>query len=114
MSASSPITLASLHASPIWVGWKNETPDGRAPTKVPYDPGTGRRAASDDASTWTTYDKAAQWVATNQAAGVGLMLCPVGDVFLAGVDLDSCRDKDAGVIAPWRRELSTVSIVIPR
>jgi len=106
MSASSPITLASLHASPIWVGWKNETPDGRAPTKVPYDPRTGRRAASDDASTWTTHDKAAQWVAMNQAAGVGLMFHQVDDVFIGGVDLDSCRDKATGDIAPWAREIT--------
>ena len=105
MSASAPITLTSLRAEQIWVAWKKEARDGQA-TKLPYDAKTGRLAASDDPRTWTTHDNAAQWAATNRA-GVGVMLCRVGDgdVFLAGVDLDSCRDKYTGDLAPWAREI---------
>jgi hypothetical protein len=103
MSASSPTTLPSLYGEPIWVAWKNEARNGRA-KKPPYDPKTGRLAASDDRRTWTTYDNAAQWAATNRA-GVGVMLCQFGDLFLAGVDLDSCRDKATGQIVTWAQEI---------
>ena len=49
------VTLKSLVDNPNWVGWRQETRDGK-PTKVPYDPRTGGRAKTDDPSTWTTYD----------------------------------------------------------
>ena len=85
----SALTLASLAHQQIWVGWKQEMRDGRL-TKVPYDPRTGRRAASDDVETWATRDEAQWWAATEHADGIGVMFCPVGgDAFLCGIDLDS-------------------------
>ena len=99
-----PITLAELAVRPIWVGWRHETRDGK-PTKVPYNSHTGRRAECDNPSTWSTHDEAAQWSATKHADGVGLMLCPVGDVRIGGVDLDTCRDPNTGDVAPWAQEV---------
>lgn len=80
----SALTLASLAHQQIWVGWKQEMRAGRL-TKVPYDPRTGRRAASDDVETWATRDEAQWWAATEHADGIGVMFCPVGgDAFLCG------------------------------
>ena len=39
------LTLAALADRPIWVAWRTEIRNGKR-TKVPYDPRTGRRAAS--------------------------------------------------------------------
>ena len=96
----SALTLASLATRPIWVGWKEEMRAGRR-TKVPYDPRTGRRAASDDAGTWATRDEAQWWAATEHADGVGLVLSPVDDLLVCGIDLDTCRDPDTEAIEPW-------------
>ncbi len=97
----SALTLATLAHHQIWVAWKQEMRAGR-PTKVPYDPRTGRCAASDDAGTWATRDEAQWWAATEHANGIGVMFCPVdGCAFLCGIDLDSCRDPDTGNVAPW-------------
>jgi hypothetical protein len=92
------LTLAELAGRPIWVAWKHETRDGRV-IKVPYDPVSGRRATSDDAATWATYDEAQDWAATNGAAGVGLVLSQIDDVLVCGADLDSCRNPDTEEIA---------------
>jgi len=98
------LTLAALGGRPIWVGWRQETRAGRL-TKVPYDPRTGRRAASDDPGTWATRDEADWWTAKERADGIGLMFCPVdGGAFLCGIDLDSCRDLDTD-ITPWAQEI---------
>jgi hypothetical protein len=98
------LTLAELAGRPIWVAWKPETRDGRV-TKVAYDPVSGRGAASDDAATWATRSQAEFWAIKERAGGVGIMLCTVGDVFLAGVYLDACRNTDTGDIAPWAQEI---------
>ena len=111
-----PVTLAALAPLPIWVGWRREVRDGRT-TKVPYCPRTDGRAASDNPATWTTHDEAASWVVKKRANGVGLMFCPVEDVSLAGIDLDTCRNKNTGDIAPWAQQivdrLNTYSEVSP-
>jgi hypothetical protein len=98
------LTLAELAARPIWAAWKPETRDGRV-TKVAYDPMSGRRAASDDAATWATRSQAEFWAIKERAGGVGIMLCTVGDVCLAGAVLGACRNKDTGDIAPWAQEI---------
>ena len=97
------VTIASLASHELWVAWKQETRDGRA-TKVPYDPRTGRRAATDDARTWATRDEAENWAAMNGAAGVGVVFSQI-DKFLCGIDLDRCRNPDADDIAPWAQEI---------
>jgi putative DNA primase/helicase len=99
------LSLAALASRPIWVGWRQERIGDRL-TKVPYDPRTGRRAASDDADTWATRREAQCWAATERGDGVGIMLGPVDDdALLCGIDLDTCRDKDTEEMAPWAQEI---------
>ena len=103
-------TLASITPLNQWVGWREEMVGGRL-TKVPYDPRSERRAAADNPSTWTTHDEVQKWAekqklaGARQGAGTGVMLGPVNDNFgvLCGIDLDRCRDKSTGAIAPWAR-----------
>jgi putative DNA primase/helicase len=104
-SSAASLTLMALAGLPIWVGWRQEARGGR-PTKVPYDPRTGRRAAPDDAATWATHDEAKWWAAAEHADGVGVMFSQIGDgVSLAGVDLDTCRDPGSGDVAWWAQEV---------
>ncbi len=101
-----PITLASLADKPLWVAWVLEPRKGRM-TKVPKDPATGRSAKADDASTWGTRE-AAQARATLLGVSdqVGIELAPLGDdTAIGGIDLDSCRDRESGVIKPWAAQL---------
>jgi putative DNA primase/helicase len=99
------LTLADLAGRPIWVGWRQETRNGR-PTKIPYDPKSGRRAESDNPGTWAMGEEAERWAATQRGDGVGIMLSELdGDAFLCGIDLDSCRDPETGDIAPWAQEI---------
>ena len=43
------------------------------------------------------------WAATEHADGVGIVLGDHGDVILAGIDLDSCRDENTTELSPWAR-----------
>jgi putative DNA primase/helicase len=95
------ITLDSLVAAPVWVGWQTEKRNGKA-TKVPYGPRTHQRAKSDDPNTWATRAESDTWAAAHSGRGVGIMFGRAdGDVHLAGIDLDSCRDPNTGAIADW-------------
>ena len=99
MSAAA-LTLAALAGLPIWVAWKQETRNGRL-TKTPFDPRTGRLAASNDARTWATHDEAQNWAAMNGGAGVGFMFSQIGDAIIGGIDLDTCRNPNTEAIEPW-------------
>jgi putative DNA primase/helicase len=100
MDTRPAITLVSLAAQPIWVGWKNEARNGQ-PTEVPFDPKTGRLASASNAATWATHDEADGWAATNGADGVGLMFSQIGDAFIGGINLNGCRDPETEAIEPW-------------
>ena len=79
--------------------------NGRS-TKIPYDPKTGRLAASDNASTWATRDQAERWANCERADGVGVMLGELdGGELLCGIDLDTCRSPESDDIAPWAQEI---------
>ncbi len=67
--------------------WRYEQRDGRK-TKVPYDPVTGRRAKSDDPSTFQDYSTAV--AAVSNYNGIGFL---VGDQVCA-IDLDDCFEED--------------------
>ena len=82
-----------------WVNYRREVRDGK-PTKVPYDPRTGRRAESDNPATWATFDEVVG------ALELGGRYDGVGFVFseddpYVGVDLDHCRDPETGAVEPW-------------
>ena len=93
-----------LTERPQWVCWRLETRDGK-PTKVPYTPGTERRASSTDLITWTTFEEA---LAAYEAAeppydGIGFVFCGA-DPFV-GIDLDDCRNPETGEISAWAQKI---------
>jgi hypothetical protein len=58
-------------------------------------------AATDDPSTWATHDEAAWWAGSQHGDGCGLVLGIADDECVCGIDLDRCRDKTTGELAPW-------------
>ncbi len=88
---------AALKQRPTWVCWRREIRDGK-PTKVPYNPTTGRRAKSNDPATWV--DFATACARASQHDGIGIMF----GSGLCGVDLDHCRDPETGELEPWATE----------
>ncbi len=111
MSDDTPerITLASLAPLPCWVAWQTELrAGGKKPTKVPYSPSGRGKARADAPETWGTLEaaraRAADLPRPFDLGGVGLEFCPLQDGrSLGGVDLDTCRDPDAGALEPWAR-----------
>ena len=62
-----------MRAYKNWVAWRLETIGGRE-TKIPYCPLTGRKAKSNDASTWSSMRRAAARVEAGGFNGIGFML----------------------------------------
>jgi putative DNA primase/helicase len=93
---------AELRARPQWVAWKAEVRDGK-PTKVPYDPRTGAKAATDDPRTWASFDVAVRALEIGRYDGVGYVFA--ADDPYVGVDLDKCRDPETGAVEPWALEI---------
>ncbi len=103
-----------LTERPQWVCWRFEERDGKK-TKVPYTPGTERRASSTDLMTWRTFEEAfaAYEFGYDDLSdieygepsydGIGFAFSD-GDPF-CGVDLDKCRDPETGDTAPWAMEI---------
>lgn len=103
MGAEMP-ALVDLIGSRRWVAWRNELRNDKK-TKIPYYT-AHREAQSDNPATWVTHDEAARL--TEQLGGcddggVGIQLGPHDGVYLAGLDLDTCRDSQTGAIGPWAR-----------
>jgi putative DNA primase/helicase len=95
---------AQLTERPQWVCWRLETRDGK-PTKVPYTPGTERRASSTDLMTWSTFDQALAAYEAGEPPydGIGFVFCSA-DPFV-GIDLDKCRDPESGEVEPWAQNI---------
>ena len=102
------ITMQSLAAAPCWVAWQTQNrdngPTGK-PTKVPYSP-SGGKALADTPSTWgvrmAAETRAAVLPKPYGSGGVGLEFFAHPEGWsLGGVDLDSCRDPETGVLEPW-------------
>lgn len=94
-----------LTERPQWVCWRLEMRDGK-PTKVPYTPGTTRRASSTDLMTWRPFDEALEAYEASQPMaydGIGFVFCSADP--LAGIDLDGCRDPETGEVAPWAQKI---------
>jgi primase-polymerase (primpol)-like protein len=80
-----------------WIVWRSEQRRGKV-TKVPYVPGTHRRARSNDPSTWRTFEQAVASRRRDSFDGVGYAFS--ADDGLTGIDLDHCAG-DYGVLEPW-------------
>jgi primase-polymerase (primpol)-like protein len=89
---------------PQWVCWKLEKREAKL-TKVPYTPGTGRRASSTDLLTWAAFSEAlAAYEAGNPSYhGIGFCFCSA-DPFV-GIDLDGCRNPQTGEVEPRARKI---------
>jgi hypothetical protein len=98
--------LADLLRVPRWCAWCNER-RGNCLTKVPYS-GPGQLAKANAPGTWQTHDTAAELVKTvvnGGDGGVGIFLGQCGDMWLSGIDLDTCRHSGTGDIDPWAQEV---------
>lgn len=94
-----------LTERPQWVCWRLEMRDGK-PTKVPYTPGTTRRASSTDLMTWRPFDEALEAYEASQPMaydGIGFVFCSA-DPFV-GIDLDHCRNPESGEVASWAQSI---------
>lgn len=93
-----------LTERPQWVCWRLEERDEKL-TKVPYTPGTLRRASSTDLMTWSTFKDAlaAYEAAEPPYSGIGFVFSS-GDPY-TGIDLDDCRNPETGAIAPWAQRI---------
>jgi primase-polymerase (primpol)-like protein len=94
-----------LTERPQWVCWRLETRDEQ-PTKIPYTPGTERRASSTDLMTWATFEdaRAAYEAGEPPYDGIGFVFSSA-DPFV-GIDLDDCRNPKTGEIAPWALKIA--------
>jgi putative DNA primase/helicase len=95
-----------LTERPQWVCWRLERRNGE-PTKVPYTPGTERRASSTDLMTWRTFEEALAAYEAGEPPydGIGFMFCSA-DPFV-GIDIDGCRDPESGEVAAWAQRVIT-------
>ena len=93
-----------LTERPQWVCWRLEE-RGDKTTKVPYTPGTLRRASSTDLMTWRTFSEALAAYEAGEPPydGIGFVFCSA-DPFV-GIDLDGCRDRETGAVEGWAQEL---------
>ena len=93
-----------LTERPQWVCWRREIRNDK-PTKVPYTPGTERRASSTDLLTWRTFREAleAYEAALPPYDGIGFVLSSA-DPFV-GIDLDDCRNRQTGEVEPWAQKI---------
>ena len=90
-----------LKRRPQWVNFEVvRKPDGRL-DKVPYTPGTKRRASTTDLMTWKTFEEALAGL--DQFDGVGFVFCS-GDPYI-GIDLDDCVDPETDQIELWALQI---------
>jgi putative DNA primase/helicase len=86
-----------LKRRPQWLNWRAQVkPDGRL-DKIPYTPGTQRKASTTDLMTWGTFEEALEGL--DRFDGVGFVFCSA-DPYV-GVDLDNCVDPETGEVALW-------------
>ena len=87
-----------------WVAWKRDLRSGQTkPRKLPINPANGSLAKTNDASTWGSYEAAAERARQDDLAGVGYVL--TGDDRLCGIDLDNCRNPTTGELSPIAAEV---------
>jgi putative DNA primase/helicase len=105
---------AVLKVRPKWVGWHYAWRAGKW-TKIPTNPGTGRKARSNDPTTWGSFLEALECCQRCRLDGIGFVFA-ANDPY-CGVDLDECRDPATGQIEPWAdtiiREVDSYSEISP-
>lgn len=101
-SDSDLAAFAGLLDDPRWVSWKPILRGGK-PTKVPFDPTTGKAAKSDDPQTWAPFSAAQRRARQlGPLAGIGYVLGDVAaDTMMLGIDCDSCLHSESGEALDW-------------
>ncbi len=89
-----------LKSRPQWINWRLEKRGGDL-TKVPYKPGTERKASSIDLLTWGTFEEAIEVL--ERYEGVGFVFCSA-DPYV-GVDLDGCVNPETSEVQPWAAQV---------
>ena len=98
-----PPALAPLAKRKRFVGWKWENGKNGKLTKVPYRGHTpNRKASSKDPETWCLLDDAMRAYSEGKVDGIGFVLTGSG---VTAIDVDDCRAKTTGIIAPWASDL---------
>lgn len=98
-SASGIFVPERLRARDQFVVYRLEERDSKE-TKVPYSARGGGKASTTRASTWASHQTAAAYAEQQGwVDGLGFVFSPHDS--LAGVDLDHCRDPEAGAIDEW-------------
>lgn len=87
-----------------WVCWRTQQRENKQ-TKVPIVPGTTQFASTTDPDTWRDFQTAREAVTSTPVDGLGFVFT-VDDPII-GVDLDDCRDPDAGEPAAWASQIIT-------
>lgn len=89
---------ADLRSLKQWLLWKTIIHDGK-PSKLPFSI-NGMPAKSNDITTWATFDEAV--AATVEHDGIGFVF--TADDPYCGIDFDSCRNPETGVIETWAKD----------
>lgn len=80
-----------------FVNWRMETRGGEdKPTKIPYNPLTGKPASSTNPETWVTFNEAQQACKNGQYSGIGFMF----SFPYVGIDFDYCIDEQGNIDPP--------------
>lgn len=93
---------SELKALNQWTCWQWQKRRGEW-TKIPISAVTGTQARSNDPETWSSFGAAVGHAKLRSLSGVGFMFHPA-DGF-SGVDLDSCREPQTGVVAEWAQKI---------
>jgi putative DNA primase/helicase len=102
-SASSAVYQVpeELRTKDQFVAWREEYRDDD-PTKVPYSI-HGGRASSTNPVTWAPFADVVVYAEENSMDGIGFVFTE--DDPYTGLDLDKCRNRETGEIAPWARKI---------
>lgn len=100
--------FAKFAPLPIWVAWEKKVTEGK--TEKPLYGPNGRYADHGDPKTWGTLDQAKAVAAKLRKllglGGIGILLTRLNEKYrFGGVDLDTCRNPETGVIEPWARSI---------
>lgn len=76
----------AMRSRPQWIVWRYEQREDGKPTKVPYDPKTGRKASVTDAGTWATFDATGMALQSGRWAGAGYVFTKADPH--CGIDFD--------------------------
>ncbi len=93
-----------LTERPQWVCWRLVGRDEKL-TKIPYTPGTERKASSTDLMTWRTFSEALAAFEAGEPPYDGLGFCFSSADPFVGIDIDDCRNPETSEISPWAQKI---------